>query len=950
MRYIGRIQIGVNFNMSQDYNKTVNLPQTDFPMRASLAKREPDMLKGWYEQDLYHAILKKNEGRPQFILHDGPPFSNGYIHMGTAMNKCLKDFIVRYRNMSGWYAPYVPGWDNHGMPIESAIIKQNKLDRKKMSIPEFRDACHEFAQKYVDIQKEQFVRLGVLAEWDRPYLTMNPWFEAEEVKVFGKMYEKGYIYRGKKPVYWCPHDETALAEAEIEYADDPVTTIFVKFRVVNDNGKFAQFGPLDNIYFVIWTTTTWTIPGNLAICLGPDFEYSVVRASNGEIYIMAKELVEGVLKKAGLTITETLAVMKGSDFELMEAQHPLFDQTSLVINGEHVTLDAGTGCVHTAPAYGADDFIVCQRYPQIKAGRDLVVNVDDSGRFTADAGKYEGLHVLKAHEPIFNDLKEAGALFASEDFTHSYPHCWRCKSPIIFRATNQWFCSVDAFKDEAVAQCEDIKWMPEWGHDRMISMIRERSDWCISRQRQWGLPIPVLYCADCGEPLCTPETIALVSKVFGEKGSNAWFEMDASAFLPEGCTCPKCGGKSFTKGTDTLDGWFDSGSSHVCSLEHDHPEQWPADLYLEGADQYRGWFQSSMLTSVATRGKAPYKSVLTHGWTVDGEGKAMHKSLGNSVLPDELIPKYGADLMRLWAASADYRVDMRCSDNIFKQLSDTYLKIRNTCRFMLGNLDGFDPDKDLVRFEEMEELDRWALVRTNALIERCTAAYEAYEFYNVVNAVHKFCVMDLSNFYLDIVKDRLYCEKRDGKLRRSAQSAMYEILSAMVRLIAPILAFTSNEIWGDMKLDKSMDPKHVMLNDMPKANPAWSFDAAESERFELLIALRDDVNKALELARGEKTIGKPLDAEITLFVSDEAKTSFDKIRDMPLAADCIVSKVTVLSGDGEGLAGEEFKGVKVKVIPSEAPKCPRCWTHSEHIGEDADDPELCPRCAAVLKD
>ena len=550
--------------MSQDYNSTINLPKTDFPMRAGLAKREPDMLKEWYDIGLYEKILKKNEGRPPFILHDGPPFSNGHLHMGHALNKCLKDFIVRYKNMTGYRAPYTPGWDNHGMPIESAIIKQQKLNRKSMSIPEFRNACHDFAQNFVSIQRDEFKRLGVLGDWDRPYLTMDPKFEAEEVKIFGEMYEKGYIYKGKKPVYWCPNDETALAEAEIEYAEDPVTTIYVKFRVEDDLGKFSSYAPLDNIYFVIWTTTTWTIPGNLAICLNPYYDYSLIKASNGEVYVMAKDLAESVLGQAGLSSVETLAVFKGADLELMTARHPLFDQTSLVIVGEHVTLDAGTGCVHTAPAYGADDFMICQKYPQIKAGRDMVVNVDASGRFTADAGKYEGLSVLKAHEPIFADLQANGAILASENITHSYPHCWRCKKPIIFRATDQWFCSVEAFRDEAVSACDGVTWLPDWGHDRIISMIRERADWCISRQRHWGLPIPVFYCEDCGKPVCTKESIAAVSAIFGERGSNAWFELDAEDLLPDGFVCPHCGGVHFTKETDTLDGWFDSGSTHIC--------------------------------------------------------------------------------------------------------------------------------------------------------------------------------------------------------------------------------------------------------------------------------------------------------------------------------------------------------------------------------------------------
>ena len=936
--------------MSQDYNKTVNLPQTDFPMRASLAAREPDMLKGWYEEDIYHKMIARNAGKPRFILHDGPPFSNGYIHMGTAMNKCLKDFIVRYKNMTGFQAPYVPGWDNHGMPIESAIIKQNKLDRKKLSISEFRDACRDFASNFVNIQREQFKRLGVLGEWDKPYLTMDPAFEAEEVKVFGKMFESGYIYRGKKPVYWCCHDETALAEAEIEYADDACKSIYVKFKVTDDLGKLSKLTNLDSTYFVIWTTTTWTIPGNLAICLNAELTYALAKAPNGETYILAKELLPSVAKAAGIEQFEVLAELKGSEFELMRAKHPLYDRESTIINGEHVTLDAGTGCVHTAPGHGMDDYLVCQKYDGSgKATIGIIVPVDDRGCMTAESGKYEGLFYSKANDAIWQDLNDCGALLASQNMNHPYPHCWRCKNPIIYRATDQWFCSVDAFKDAAVNACEQVQWLPEWGHDRIISMVRERSDWCISRQRQWGLPIPVLYCADCGEAICTPETISRISKIFGEKGSNAWFESDVSAFLPEGFVCPKCGKTHFIKGTDTLDGWFDSGSTHYASLEHDNASDWPASLYLEGADQYRGWFQSSLLTAVATKGSAPYKAVLTHGWTVDGEGKAMHKSLGNSVLPDELIPKYGADLMRLWAASADYRVDMRCSDAIFKQLSDTYLKIRNTARFMLGNLDGFDPDTRL-SFAEMEQLDQWALVRTNKLVERCLAYYEVYEFYNVMHAVHKFCVMDLSNFYLDIIKDRLYCEKRESLLRRSAQSAMYEILSAMVRLIAPILAFTSNEIWLSMRHDSAADKTHVMLNDMPAINSLWAFDAETEARFNLVIALRDDVNKALELARTEKIIGKPLEAIVTLYVSDSAKADFEKIAAMPLSTLFIVSGTNVVFGEGEGFSGEAFKGVTVKIAPSADKKCVRCWMHDAHIGENTEHPELCPRCAAAVTD
>ncbi|MEG2518656.1 MAG: isoleucine--tRNA ligase [Oscillospiraceae bacterium] len=936
--------------MSQDYNKTVNLPKTDFAMRAALPTREPDMLKTWYDDDIYHKMIARNEGKPRFILHDGPPFSNGRIHMGTSMNKCLKDFIIRYKNMSGFQAPYVPGWDNHGMPIESAIIKQNKLDRKKMSIPEFRDACHDFAQSFVDIQRDQFKRLGVLGDWDHPYLTMNPCFEAEEVKVFGKMFEKGYIYRGKKPVYWCCHDETALAEAEIEYADINCESIYVKFKVTDDLGKLSKFADLNNTYFVIWTTTTWTIPGNLAICLNANLTYVLAKAPNGETYVLAKELLDSVGKAADIESFEILAELRGDEFEFMKAKHPLFDRDSLVILGDHVTLEAGTGCVHTAPGHGMEDYQICQKYDYSgKAKIGVVVPVDDRGHMTAEAGKYEGLYYEKANKEIWQDLHDNGALLASKSIVHPYPHCWRCKKPIIYRATDQWFCSVDAFKNEAAAACDAVQWLPEWGHDRIVSMVRERADWCISRQRQWGLPIPVFYCADCGEPICTPETIAKLSEIYGKTGSNAWFTMEAAELLPENFVCPKCGKNHFTKGTDTLDGWFDSGSTHFASLEHDNAADWPADLYLEGADQYRGWFQSSLLTAVAVSGRAPYKAVLTHGWTVDGEGKAMHKSLGNSVLPDDLIPKYGADLMRLWAASADYRVDVRCSDSIFKQLSDTYLKIRNTCRFILGNLEGFDPNTRLA-FADMEEIDKWALMRTNKLIERCRASYECYEFYNVVQAVHKFCVMDMSSFYLDIIKDRLYCEKPNSELRRSAQSAMYEVLDAMVRLIAPILAFTSNEIWLSMPHHSEANAAHVMLNDIAAVNPDFAFDAATDERYAKLVALRNDVNKALEGARAEKTIGKPLDAAVTLFVSEAAKADFAKISSMPLSTLFIVSETTVVFGEGEGVSGEEFPGITTKITPSAAPKCARCWTHSSSVGTNAEHPELCARCAAALSE
>ena len=647
-----------------DYNKTINLPKTEFPMRAGLPAREPAMLEGWEKMDLYHQLLEKNQGKPRYALHDGPPFSNGNIHMGTALNKSIKDFMVRSAAMRGYYTPYIPGWDNHGMPIESAIIKQNKLNRKAMSVPEFRSACHDFAQHYVDVQRESFKRLGVVGDWENPYLTMNPGFEAEEVKVFGAMYQKGYIYKGLKPVYWCPHDETALAEAEIEYQEDPVTTVYVKFPMHDDLGKLGGYDK-GKLFFVIWTTTIWTLPGNLAIALHPRDSYALVKAGNGEVYIVAEALVEKVMKVGGVENYEVVETYPGSFFENMLADHPFLEKTSRLVNAEYVTMDSGTGCVHTAPGFGADDYQTCKRY-----GMEMVVPVNDQGRHTEYAGKYAGMTTDASNPVILADMKESGALFASEDITHSYPHCWRCKHPIIFRATPQWFCSVESFKDEAVAAVDHVRWIPGWGRERMISMIQERADWCISRQRRWGLPIPVFYCEDCGKPVCDEASIDAVSKLFAAEGSNAWYQKPAEEILPQGYKCPHCGGTRFTKEEDTLDGWFDSGSTHFASMRKDQ-DFWPATVYMEGLDQYRGWFQSSLLTAVGALGEgAPFQECVTHGWTVDGEGKAMHKSLGNGVDPAEVVKKYGADMIRLWAGSADYHADVRCSDNIFKRHHD----------------------------------------------------------------------------------------------------------------------------------------------------------------------------------------------------------------------------------------------------------------------------------------
>ena len=929
-----------------DYNETLNLPQTEFPMWAGLPKREPGMLENWDKMDLYNEMLKKNEGKPRFALHDGPPFSNGGLHMGHALNKSIKDFITRLYAMRGYYTPYVPGWDNHGMPIESAIIKQNKLNRKEMSIPQFRSACQEFAQHYIDVQMKGFQRMGVLGDWEHPYKTMAPEFEAEEVKIFGKMYEKGYIYKGLKPVYWCPHDETALAEAEIEYQDDPCTTVYVKFPMEDDLGKLSHIDK-DKLFFVIWTTTIWTLPGNLAIAMHPRESYVLVKAPNGEIYVMAEALAEKVMGLGGFDSYEIIERHEGAFFENMLAKHPFLPKTSRLLLADYVTMDSGTGCVHTAPGFGADDYQTCRRY-----GMEMVVPVDDQGRHTDYAGKYAGMKTEESNPVILADMKKSGMLFAQEDIVHSYPHCWRCKNPIIFRATPQWFCSVEAFKDEAVAACDNVRWIPGWGKERMISMIRERADWCISRQRRWGLPIPVFYCKECGKPICTPETTEAVSALFEKKGSNAWYEMEACDILPEGFVCPHCGGShGFEKEMDTLDGWFDSGSTHYASMKRDQGF-WPADMYMEGLDQYRGWFQSSLLTAVGALGEgAPFKECVTHGWTVDGEGKAMHKSLGNGVDPEEIFQKYGADLVRLWAGSADYHVDVRCSDNIFKQLSQNYLKFRNTARYCLGNLAGFDPNH-LVSPQEMLPLDKWAITRLNQLMERCKAAYDEYEFHVVSHAINDFCVVDLSSFYLDIIKDRLYCEEKDGLLRRSAQTALYLILDTITKLFAPILCFTCDEIWQAMPHKNEDDGRNVVLNVMNEPFMQYALPEEEMQKWDALETLRDGVNAALESARAQKKIGKSLEAKVTL-VTEQPQPQLDGLKaafENQWADLFIVSQVEVKEDKGlyDTAAETTVEGVRVLVEEAAGQKCERCWKHDGAVGQDAAHPTLCPRCAQVV--
>ena len=925
-----------------DYNKTLNLPETEYPMRGNLPAKEPVMLENWDNEQLYKKILEKNEGKPSYVLHDGPPYANGDIHLGTALNKVLKDIIVKQKNMSGYKANYVPGWDTHGLPIELKAMKSIGVEDGAIPPLELRKHCREFALSFVESQKQQFKRLGVLGDFDNPYLTLKPEFEARQVKVFGEMIKRGYIYKGLKPVYWCPECQTALAEAEIEYQDDPCYSVYVKFNVVEDKGLLTALGlDLKNTYFVIWTTTTWTLPGNLAICLGPDYEYTVVKA-NGENYIMARELIEPTLKAAGIEEYETIGSFTGKELEYCKAQHPFMPRTSLVIVGDHVTLESGTGCVHTAPGYGVDDFEVCKKYPEL----GIVVGVDGHGVLTEQSGMFAGLKTDDANKVIAKHLVETNHMFATEKILHQYPHCWRCKSPILFRATEQWFCSVKDFRDETVKAIEGVEWIPAWGEDRIKGMVLDRSDWCISRQKTWGVPIPIVYCKDCHKPIVNDDTINAISELFRREGSDAWWKYDAKDIIPAGVKC-ECGCTEFEKETDIMDVWFDSGVTHTAVLDEREGLSSPADLYLEGADQYRGWFQSSLLTSVVINGRAPYKAVCTHGWVVDGEGKTMHKSLGNGIEPKEIYDKNGADILRLWVASSDYHSDIRISKPILAQLSEAYKKIRNTARYILGNLSnqgGFDLDRDGVAYENMEELDKWAIMRLDNLIDKVNEAYNAFDFHIVFHAIHNFCVVDMSNFYLDIIKDRLYCEKPDSVIRRSAQTAMYRILSAISRLVAPILSFTADEIWSYMNHCASENPESVFLNDMPEKS-GMTYSDEFVAKWDYIYDLRVDAKKTLELKRADKVIGSSLEADLVIAASDD----YDKlvnIKDI-LPAVFIVSKVDI-ENTAEGEYKGETTGLGFTVKKASGRKCERCWIYSDTVGECDEHPTLCERCAHTV--
>lgn len=920
----------------KDYSSTLNLPKTDFPMRGNLPTKEPETLKAVFENGLYEKILKKNEGHKHFVLHDGPPYANGEIHAGHALNKILKDTIVRYKAMKGFYAPFVPGYDTHGMPTEKKAIEKLGLDRSKIPVTKFRDTCREFTTNYKDIQTEGFKRLGVLGDWAHPYITYDHATEARQIGVFGDMYKKGYIYKGLKPVYWCTDCETALAEAEIEYKDVTGESIYVKFPVEDSKGLFDK----KDTYMVIWTTTPWTLPGNMGITIGADYEYSMVELKENkenaklERLIIATELVEKVMKLAEIEDYKTVQTFKGSELEGVLCKHPFLDRMSRVVLGSettvNVTLDEGTGAVHTAPAYGKEDYL-----QGLKDKLGMVVAVDDKGKQTAEAGEFAGQFYAKSNKTITAWLDENGYLLKAVKIEHSYPHCWRCKKPIIFRATPQWFASVDGFRDDVLKAIKTVTWHPDWGEDRMSEMIKGRNDWCISRQRTWGVPLPIFYCKDCGEPYVTEESIKKIQDVVRTEGTNAWWAKEAKDLVPEGAKCPKCGCTEFKKETDIMDVWFDSGSTHQSVLV-ERGLDYPADLYLEGNDQYRGWFQSSLLTSVAVNGIAPYKEVLCCGFVVDGQGRKMSKSLGNGVSPIDVSNKFGADILRLWALSSDYSMDVNLSDDILKGISDVYRKIRNTARYILGNTYDYDPEKP-VAYEDLQEIDKWALTRLNKLIKDCTNDYDTYSFGNCYHDVNQFCVVDMSSFYLDIIKDRLYTEKADSVARRAAQTTMYYILDALVKILTPMISFTAEEIWSAMNHTEKENVESPMLADYPVSNDEWD-NKEIAEKWEKIIKVKNIVAKDLELARAEKTIGNSLDAKVTIYAEGE-EYKFLKENEELIKLVLIVSGLEIQENNRKQ---EEKLGVKVEHATGE--KCERCWMYNDHI-EDG----LCPRCKEVLE-
>ena len=927
-----------------DYKKTLNLPKTAFPMKASLSQREPEVLKNWEAMGLYEQIRESSLGRPMFVLHDGPPYANGHIHIGTALNKILKDIVIRSRQMNGFDAPYVPGWDCHGLPIEHQVDKELGSQKKGMSQVEIRRHCRAYAEKYIAVQKEEFKRLGVMGEWDNPYLTMKDSYVAAIVRECGKFALDGSLYKSKKPIYWCSTCKTALAEAEVEYHARTSPSIYVKFPLLSDISDISPVVDGKKVYLVIWTTTPWTIPANLAVALHPDFEYTAVDVGDDQVYVLASTLVESAMEALGIADYEVLGEVDPKKLEGKDCRHPIYDRRSQIILAHHVTLDAGTGCVHTAPGHGREDYEVGLTYDL-----DIYSPVDDDGQFT-DVDFFAGMFVFDANTEVIAKLEELGALIGKGSIEHTYPHCWRCKEPVIFRATEQWFISMEkvGLRQKALSCIDQVTWIPAWGRDRIYGMIENRPDWCISRQRSWGVPIVAFYCNGCGTLLITEEIIDHVAGLFERHGADIWFEADNSVLLPDGTRCSECNGNTFEKEKDILDVWFDSGVSHTAVLEGRDYLTWPADMYLEGSDQHRGWFHSALLTAVGTRGKAPYKSVLTHGFVVDGKGEKMSKSKGNVIAPSEIIDQYGAEILRLWVAASDYQDDIRISEKILRQLTDAYRRIRNTSRFMLGNLSDFNPGVDDVPYEEMLEIDRFALHRLQGLVRKARAAYDSYEFHAVYHNLYNFCTVDLGAFYLDVLKDRLYTSPAKSTARRSAQTALNTILDALVRLMAPILVFTAEELWVHMP-GADARPTSGHLTQLPEVEENL-LDDELAGRWESILLIRGEVSKALEEARTQKIIGHALDAAVTLSMPEAlsavVKPDADELRTV-----FIVSKVSISAE--ESLAGghesTNIPGLAIRIDPAPSEKCERCWIHEPSVGADALHKTICARCLKVLE-
>ncbi|MBU0987012.1 MAG: isoleucine--tRNA ligase [Proteobacteria bacterium] len=928
-----------------DYKKSLNLPVTEFPMKASLVKREPEQLKSWEEMGLYEIIRKASKGRERFILHDGPPYANGSIHIGTALNKILKDIVVKSRQMAGYDAVYVPGWDCHGLPIEHNVDKEIGPQKLQISQSEFRALCRLYAEKFINIQREEFKRLGVLGDWDNPYLTMNHRYEAIIARECCKFALQGSMFRSKKPIHWCCSCQTALAEAEIEYYDEKSPSIFVKFPLKDDLSSEIPGLAGKNVFVVIWTTTPWTIPANLAIALHPDFVYAAVDAGNGDVLIMARDLVEDCMKTFGISNFSVIGEIDARALERKQCRHPLYNRDALIILGSHVTLEAGTGCVHTAPGHGREDYEIGLEY-----GLEVYSPVDNSGCFDESVDFFANRFVFAANPMINAKLRETGLLMAEEEIEHSYPHCWRCKKPVIFRATPQWFISMDktGLRTNALDEIDRVKWIPHWGRERIYGMIENRPDWCISRQRAWGVPITVFYCEKCEALYLDQEIVDRMFARFEAQGADVWFEEDADQFISDTARCQKCGNSTFVKETDILDVWFESGVSHAAVLEDRDNLTWPADLYLEGSDQHRGWFHSSLLASVGTRGKAPYKSVLTHGFVVDANGRKMSKSLGNVVAPDAVIQKHGAEILRLWVSASDYRDDVRISDTILKQLSDAYRRIRNTGRFMLGNLNDFDPEKHSAAYESMSEIDRFALHRLQELIERTRKAYDTFEFHIIYHALYSYCILDLSAFYLDVLKDRLYTSPAESHERRCAQTVMHMILDAMARIMAPILSFTAEEIWKYMPNHDNIESS-VHLASLPVVRAEYK-DSDLAAKWNRILQVRAEVTKALEEARVQKLIGHSLDAAITIYATQDLYDALYPYAD-ELKTVFIVSGFSLVQGGKPAGAYEspEIDGLSIQVMPSAAEKCERCWIHDASVGTGSAHPTLCNRCRDALE-